>query len=191
MRMMGSFEIRKMVILALLLGAGIVLYVIEYLYLPVFPIPGVRLGLANIVTLFLIVFFSWKECFFNAIARTVVGSIITGSFFTPAFIFSLSGAFVSILIMLIVYNFFYGKLSLVGVSVAGATSHNITQLLLAATLFVKHWGILFQVPLLLFVAIATGTINGVIANLFVKKAALIPIFGKVFVANARLREYDE
>lgn len=179
-----------MIILALFLAIGIALYVIEFLYLPMFSVPGVKLGLANIVTLILVVFFSWKDCIFNAIARTLIGSIITGVFLTPAFIFSLGGALVSTVVMLITYKMFYGKFSLVGVSVAGATSHNITQLILAVTLFIKHWGVILQVPVLILAAVITGTLNGIIANLFVKKAVSIPEFSKTRVATINLRGTD-
>ncbi|MDO8886136.1 Gx transporter family protein [Candidatus Oleimmundimicrobium sp.] len=186
----SSYNVKKMIILALFLAIGIALYVIEFLYLPMFSVPGVKLGLANIVTLILVVFFSWKDCIFNAIARTLIGSIITGVFLTPAFIFSLGGALVSTVVMLITYKMFYGKFSLVGVSVAGATSHNITQLILAVTLFIKHWGVILQVPVLILAAVITGTLNGIIANLFVKKAVSIPEFSKTRVATINLRGTD-
>ncbi len=187
----SSYNVKRMIILALLLAAGTAIYVIESLYFPAVPIPGVKLGLTNIITLILVVFFSWKDCIFNAIARTLVGSIITGVFFTPAFVFSFGGALVSTIVMLITYKLFYGKFSLVGISVAGAVSHNLTQLVLAATLFIKHWGIVLQVPILILSATVTGTANGMVANLFVKKVAFIPELAKVRIATVDLKGPNE
>ncbi len=191
MSLLGFYDVKKMVILALLFAAGTVLYILESLYFPVFLIPGIKLGITNIVTLILVVFFSWRDCVFNAMARTIVGSLVTGSFFTPAFLFSLSGALVSTIIMLIMYKFFYGKFSLVGISVAGAVSHNATQLFLAEALFIKHWGIILQAPILILAAVMTGAINGVIANLFAERAISIPEFENSLSAKVNLRRFDE
>jgi heptaprenyl diphosphate synthase len=166
-------QTKRMVILSLLLGAGITLYIVEAFYFPGLPIPGAKLGLTNIVTLLLLVLYGWRECIFNVVARTVIGSMITGTFLTPAFFFSFLGALASALIMIIVFAKFFGKLSLVGVSLAGAVTHNMTQMVLASFLL-SHPGIFLETPLLILFAVLAGTFNGICANYAIKRALTLP-----------------
>ncbi|MFQ5575269.1 MAG: Gx transporter family protein, partial [Terriglobia bacterium] len=82
---------RKMVVLSFFLGIGVVLYVAELFYFPPLPIPGAKLGLANAVTLILIGLYGWREPLSNSVGRTLVGALVTGTFLTPPFFFSLTG----------------------------------------------------------------------------------------------------
>jgi heptaprenyl diphosphate synthase len=153
-----------MVWLSLLLCLGIVIYVVEAAYLGTPPIPGAKLGLTNLVTLLILFYFGWKESFANVVLRTLLGSLISGTFMTPAFFFSLTGALVSCAAMALVFYTAYGKFSLVGVSLSGAVFHNFAQLVLAA-LLVGQAAVFLQLPLLLLFAILAGTFNGIVANL--------------------------
>jgi len=166
-------QTRKLIILSMLLGVGIVLYIVEAFYVPSLPIPGAKLGLANTVTLLLLVFYGWREVLFNVVMRTIIGSIVTGTFLTPAFFFSVGGALASALVMIIVFAGFFGKFSLVGVSLLGATSHNMTQMVLAC-LLLSHWGILLETPFLILIAILTGAFNGICANYLIRRALVLP-----------------
>ena len=159
---------KKLVTLSLFLGIGVVLYIAELFYFPPLPIPGAKLGLVNIVTLVLLAFYRWQDSLFNVIVRTLAGSLVTGTLLTPPFFFSLTGALSSFIVMLLVYRKFYGKFSFVGVSLSGSIVHNLSQLLLAR-LFIGHWGVLFQTPFLILIAIPTGAFNGVVANYVVKR----------------------
>jgi heptaprenyl diphosphate synthase len=168
--------VRKWTVLALLISLGIVLYIVELLFLPPLPVPGAKLGLANLITLLIIVFYSWKECLLNVVIRTVVGSLLTGTFLTQAFFFSFAGGITSALVMLLFFYSWYGRISLVGISVVGATVHNLTQLILAIILL-KTWAFLFYLPFLLLVAIPTGLFNGLLGNYLVgrlKSAEILP-----------------
>lgn len=167
-----SSAVRKWLALSLLLAAGIVLYMIESLYFPPLPIPGAKLGLANIVTLLILALYSWRDCIFNVVARTVLGSLITGTFLTPPFFFSLVGAAASTMAMIIVYKLLFGRFSLVGVSLVGAVAHNLAQLWLALYIL-GHVGIFLQLSLLIWIAVATGTFNGVVANYTARRVAQI------------------
>ncbi len=164
---------KKLVLLSLLLGAGIVLYILEAFYFPALPIPGAKLGLANVVTLLLLVLYGWRECIFNVVARTLIGSVVTGTFLSPAFFFSFIGALVSALVMIAVFATLFGRFSLVGISLAGATTHNMTQMVLASILL-SHWGIFMETPFLILFAVLAGTFNGICANHVVKRALSLP-----------------
>ena len=163
---------KKMVILSLFLGVGIALYVVEYFYIPPLPIPGAKLGLANLITLLILGFYNWRDALFNVVARIIVGSLLIGTFLTPAFYFSLTGGLLSVVVMIIVFRLVYGRVSFVGVSVTGAVTHNFGQLLLA-TLFISHWGLFLELPFLILVAVFTGTLNGVVANYAVSRAEIL------------------
>lgn len=159
---------RKWAFLAFLIALGIALYIVEFAFLSPLPVPGAKLGLTNLVTLLIIVYYSWKECLLNVVVRTVVGSLLTGTFLTPAFFFSLSGALVSALIIISLFYLWYGRLSLAGISVVGAAVHNLTQLLLAVALL-KNGAFLFYLPWLLLVAVPAGLFNGLLGNYLVSR----------------------
>lgn len=165
--------IRRLIILAFFLAMGILLYLIESMFLPSLPFPGAKLGLANLVTLVLLAFFTWRECLFNAAARTILGALLIGTFFTPAFLFSFTGAIISTLVMIFVYNRYYGKFSFIGISLFGAVIHNLSQLVLAS-IIIEHWGIFLKIPYVLAVAIPTGIFNGFLANLLVGRLKKLP-----------------
>lgn len=165
---------RKLMVLSFLLAAGIVLYIVEALYLPSLPVPGAKLGLTSITTLIVLVLYSWRECLLHVVARTVIGSVLAGTFLTPVFLFSFTGALMSALVMILVYEKLYGKFSLAGVSLTGATTHNMAQLILAA-FFVGHPGVFFQMPFLILIAIPTGVFNGVAAGYLVQRTAALSI----------------
>lgn len=158
----------RLVILSFLLAVGILLYIIEGIYLPPLPIPGAKLGLANVVTLMMLVLFDSTECLYNVVLRSVVGSFITGTFMGPPFYFSLGGALASAVVMIVVYKYFYGKFSLVGISLSGAVTHNLVQLIIAG-IFISHAGVFFQLPFLLIFAIVTGLFNGLVANFLIDR----------------------
>lgn len=158
----------RLVFLALLLALGIVLYIIESLYLSPLPIPGAKLGLTSIVTLMMLISFSWQECLLNVILRTIIGSLIGGTFLAPPFFFSLTGALASAIVMILVYKNFYGKFSLVGISLTGATTHNFAQLVFAR-FFIGQAAVFLYLPFLVFLATVTGFLNGMTANFLVQR----------------------
>lgn len=164
----------KLTAISFLLALGIVLYAFEYFYLPPLPVPGAKLGLANIITLILIAFYGSKESIFNVLARTLVGSLITGTFLSPSFFYSLSGGLLSAVIMILAYRFFYGRLSFVGISVLGAVFHNIGQLVLAFFLL-AHLAVFLELPLLILIATFSGTFNGIIANYTVRRVHFLKV----------------
>lgn len=150
------------------------------------PIPGLRLGLANMLTLTALVIFGFGCALEVAVLRTVLSSFIMGTFMSPTFILSLSGAVISALIM----GFFYWlsglhprcRLSIIGISIIGAFSHNIVQLYLAYLLLIKHGGIFIFLPWLSIGAVATGWVVGIVAGGVCRKLEEIPkqdVFGGI------------
>ncbi len=152
------FDTRKLVFFSLLVAMGLTLHVVEGMIPHPFPFPGVKLGLANVVTLFALYFYGLREGIAVALVRVVLGSLIGGMFLSPGFLLSLSGAVCSTLVMHFllhsVMNF-----SIKGVSVAGAISHNMAQLLTAA-LLIQCRSIFYYLPVLLVAGTATGVVTG-------------------------------
>jgi len=132
------------------------------------PIPGLRLGLANIITLISLVTMGFGYALEITILRTILGSFFMGTFMSPTFILSFSAGLISTLIM----SFFYWlscldrrlRLSIIGISIIGALTHNIVQLYLAYLILVKHKGIFVFLPWLCIGALVTGWLTGIVAG---------------------------
>jgi len=159
-------QAKKITTTAVLVAAATTLHIIES-FIPVpIPIPGVKLGLANIVTLLTLVLFDFKTGMQIVILRILIGSLLSGTFLATGFFLSLSGALAATCIMAFLFYFFSG-LSVIGISIAGAATHNLGQLA-AAALIVEHTGIFFYLPLLLISSIPTGLITGLILHFLIK-----------------------
>jgi heptaprenyl diphosphate synthase len=132
------------------------------------PIPGLRLGLANMVTLTTLVLLGFRHALEVALIRTILSSLIIGTFMSPGFILSFSAALASTLIMGLFYwlsglNARF-RFSIIGISIVGAFCHNMVQLFLAYFLLVKHSGIFVFFPWLSIGALATGWVVGIVAG---------------------------
>lgn len=132
------------------------------------PIPGLRLGLANVITLVVLVTIGWKSAIEVTFFRTILSSFIMGTFMSPAFILSFSAGIISALVMALFYRLSCLSrryhLSIIGISVLGAISHNIIQVFIAYFILVKHSGIFLLFPWLCIGAVFTGWITGIVAG---------------------------
>jgi heptaprenyl diphosphate synthase len=149
--------------LAVLVACASVLQVAESL-LP-HPLPGVRIGLANIITIVALAELGPSWALQLAFYRSLVSSLVLGTFLAPAFVLSLGGGLASALVMMLVYAAArrVPGLGLVGVSVAGAVSHIVAQLALVYFVFVRSAGVLWLAPWLVLSAVATGLLTGLVA----------------------------
>jgi heptaprenyl diphosphate synthase len=151
--------------MAVLITFAVVIHTVEAaLPLPM-PVPGVRLGLANIITLLAIVLYGVRSGLLVAVLRTVLGSFFTGGFLGFGFWLSLSGGVLSCLVMaLALFLVKRQVISLVSVSVLGAVTHNLAQLT-AASLIISNFALLRgYFPLLLLLAVPTGIFTGMAAH---------------------------
>jgi heptaprenyl diphosphate synthase len=151
--------------MAVLITFAVVIHTVEAaLPLPM-PVPGVRLGLANIITLLAIVLYGVRSGLLVAVLRTVLGSFFTGGFLGFGFWLSLSGGVLSCLVMaLALFLVKRQVISLVSVSVLGAVTHNLAQLA-AASLIISNFALLRgYFPLLLLLAVPTGIFTGMAAH---------------------------
>ncbi len=159
-------KLRKILIIALLSGGGAILGIVESM-LPILPaIPGGKLGLANIVTVSALYILGGWETILISIVRTVVSSALYGGF--NAFIYSFSGALLSTIVMIGIKKMLNNKVSSVGISVAGAATHNIAQVAVAWCI-VRSSALLPYLAFLIAISLISGVCTGVIARECVKR----------------------
>jgi heptaprenyl diphosphate synthase len=151
--------IKKIVTLALLTAVSLILFVVESQFPPITPIPGIKLGLANMVTLFILYRKGFKaiDAVLVIAARVILAALITGSLFS--LMFSFCGGIAAVLTMILFRKLLGNKLIPV-TSVAGAIAHNITQLTVALLVYMSM-GILLYLPALMLGGILSGLITGI------------------------------
>ena len=154
-------QTRNLARIAILVSLASVLHAVESLIPIPYVLPGAKLGLANIVALYAVVRLGVKQSLAISILRTLIGSLITGTFLNTGYYLSTSGAVISTLVMSVFWWAFRKKISVVGISVVGSFSHNLAQLLTAA-LLLRTLGVLFYLPYLLLFAIPTGIFVGLL-----------------------------
>jgi heptaprenyl diphosphate synthase len=150
-------SLSRIAYLSVFTSASIALFVVESLF-PT-PIPGIRLGLANIFILLALIFFGLGDALLIGILKSITGSLILGRLFTPTFLFSLSGTITSTLIMWLIINTRL-PFSLLGISIIGAEVHIMTQLVLAASIFLPDISLIYISPIYILFSIITGSITG-------------------------------
>lgn len=154
--------------IALLAAYAIGLHSIEKL-IPT-PIPWLRFGFANIITLTTILLYGLKAGMTVTLIRVFIVSLFTGTFLGPAFVLSLGGGVSSALMMWASKILFRRLLGPVGLSLIGALTHNIAQLFLAYLFFVRRLeAIIFITPIIILLGVFTGTFNGIVTGLVMKK----------------------
>ena len=144
--------------LGLLTAVAIVLGYFEYL-LPVTGIPGVKLGLANTVLLYALYLIDVPSAILLMFLKVGLSGLLFGG--PAAMLYSLAGGVLSLFVMILARK--SKGLSIVGVSVLGAVSHNVAQMVVACFV-VETRAILAYLPILLFAAAVTGTLTGLIAR---------------------------
>jgi heptaprenyl diphosphate synthase len=157
---------KKLVILAILISQALILSIVESWIPMPFPVPGVKLGLANIVTMIVIAFFGLGEAVTVVFLRTLLASFFGGG--PTIFLFSLSGGLLSAMVMFFLYKKMSKVMSIIGISIAGAVAHNIGQITVAMILM-KDASVLAYLPVLLVSSVITGIFVGM-ASSFLEKA---------------------
>ncbi len=157
-------RLQHIMYLAVLITFAVVIHTVEAALPMPMPVPGVRLGLANIITLLVLVVFGLRSALVITVARSVLGSIFVGGLFGFGFWLSLCAGVVSTAVMALVLVFERkGLVSLIAVSVLGAVAHNLTQLALATLIIGNIALFLGYYPLLLLLSVPTGIFTGAAA----------------------------
>lgn len=157
-------NIQKCTRISMLTAVAIVLNIFES-FIPFFNIPGVKIGLANIIILSVLYIYGIKEAIYVSLLKILVVGILKTGLFSTTFLFSLSGSILSLIMMYIFKktNIF----SIIGVSIIGSISHSIGQLIMAY-IILKNNSVYLYLPILLIISIATGILVGIISKEMVK-----------------------
>ena len=127
------------------------------------PLPGVKPGLANIVTLIVLARYGWVAAAWVSGLRVIAGGLLLGQFLSPGFFMSLTGALLSLLVLGVAAHLPRRWFGPVSWSILAAFAHIGGQLLLARVWLIPHNGLFYLVPLFSVAALAFGIINGLIA----------------------------
>ncbi len=162
---------KRLVIIALFIAQATALNIMEgFITLPIV-VPGVKLGLANIITLLALLILGWRDVFLIVTLRCLLAALYGGN--PVSFLFSIGGGLLSTLIMVLMWKYFSKYISVVTISLMGAVGHNIGQLFVAG-LLIKDFRIYVYLPVLLVSALITGYIVGIVVtqthNIFLKKS---------------------
>ncbi len=147
---------------AILVSIALVLSLVER-WIPlhlIVPVPGLKLGLANVVTLFALLRLGVADAFLILLTR----SLIMGGILGPmTLMLSLSGGFLAFLIMWLLSRWEGKVFSVIGLSLAGAAAHNFGQVAMAGLILSEPLLLLTYLPPLLFTSLGTGTLTGIAA----------------------------
>lgn len=133
------------------------------------PIPWLKLGLTNIITLVALILYGFRTALLVTLIRVVLSSIFIGTFLGPAFILSAGGGMASVIAMGLSIKLFKNLFGTVGISLIGALFHNLTQLSLAYFLFIQRIeAVLIIAPLIVLIGSVTGLANGIVSDILIK-----------------------
>ena len=155
----------KISLMGLLTAGAIILSIVEG-FIPTFGIPGIKLGLANILILVAMYELGVKEALVINLSRVYLANLLRGSILGMGFVMSISGAVASFLVMLLFY-LLIKKFSIIGVSVIGSIFHILAQLGIAM-LYLGSSIVIFYLPFISISAIVTGIFVGIIAKIIIK-----------------------
>jgi len=155
---------RKVARYALLIALAMVLSWLESLVPITAAVPGMKLGLTNLVVLFALYRMNVMDAAAVSLIRVLLVSFTFGNAY--AFAYSFAGAVLSLLVMLALKK--TGKFSTIGVSIAGGVGHNLGQIIVAA-LVLETEKIFFYLPVLMVSGIAAGICIGILGGIIVDR----------------------
>lgn len=159
---------RRVALWGILCALAVVLGFFEHLVPLPLPIPGVKLGLANLAVVITLYLMGPRDAAAIAVLRVLLSTVAYQG--PSGLMFSLAGCLLSLLAMTVARR--CGCFSIVGVSMAGGVAHNIGQLAMAAVL-VQTEGVIWYLPVLLLAGLATGLMIGLVATWVLRRFSSI------------------
>ena len=133
------------------------------------PLPGVKPGLANIVTLIVLSRYGWRMAAWVSLLRVLAGSLLFGNFLAPGFFLSLSGTLLSLLALGFAMHLPGRWFGSVSQSILAAFAHITGQMIVVYLWLIPQAGIAYLIPVFAAAALVFGTVNGVVAASFMDK----------------------
>ena len=150
---------KKIPYYGLFAALAILMGYVEMMFPMPIPIPGVKLGLANIVVIIMMYLMDVKGAFFISLIRVFMSGLLFAGF--AGLLYSLAGAMLSFAVMALLKK--TDKFSIIGVSLAGGVFHNVGQMAVAA-MVVENVKMMYYLPFLLVSGVVTGIVIGIVAK---------------------------
>lgn len=157
-----KMKTKKVAYLGVFLALALILSYVESLIPFYFGIPGVKLGLTNLIVVIMLYCTGAKEALGVSVLRIILAGFLFGNLFS--ILYSLCGAALSFAVMYLLKK--SGRLKVVSVSVAGGIAHNVGQLIVAAFI-VETYQVLYYMPVLLIAGVLTGFLIGILSQEFI------------------------
>ncbi len=161
----STFSVRQLTRLALLTTVALIIFVVELQIPDIVPIPGVKLGLANIITVYAVYHYRAGSVLMLLLVRIFLGSLYSGNL--GALPFSLSGGLLCLAGMVMMKRFIDEKHIWIA-SVFSAVLHNIGQTAAAVTVM-RTTAVIYYLPFLIFTGCIAGAFTGMTAQLLIMK----------------------
>ncbi len=156
---------KRISLLAMFTAIAVTVFIIEARFPGITPIPGIKLGLSNTVTLFVMFLMGPYDALTVLILRIILGSVFSGQFMS--FIYSLMGGLLSYFTMLILKKMLKNNQIFV-CGIFCAVSHNVGQIL-TAVVITGTFSIFYYLPILIVSGIITGLFTGALAQILIKR----------------------
>jgi heptaprenyl diphosphate synthase len=132
------------------------------------PLPGVKPGIANIVTLFVLYEYGFATAAWVSLLRVFASSLLLGHFLSPTFVLSLSGALFSLGALFLAQYLPKSYFSAISLSVIAAFAHIAGQLIVVRLWLIPQTGVVYLVPIFALAALFFGSLNGIICHRHIK-----------------------
>lgn len=160
--MKEKISVKKIAIIAIFITLALVLSYVDSLIPLAIMVPGIKIGLANIVIILSLYMIGEKETILISTIRVILSSLLFGTILT--FAYSMTGAILSLIIMIILKK--KTTLATMTISIIGAVSHNIGQIIMAV-MIMSTKEIIYYLPILMITGVISGTIIGILASLLI------------------------
>ena len=155
---------KKVAMLGLTIALAMIMSYIEALVPLSFAVPGIKMGLANIVIIFVLYKIGTKEAILVSLIRVILVSLLFSNVMAMAY--SIAGAVLSLSVMWLLKK--TDKFSVIGVSIAGGIMHNVGQIIMAVILLGTEQ-IALYLPVLIITGTATGVVIGIVSGLVINR----------------------
>ena len=162
---------RKVAIFGVFTALALIFSYVELLIPINFGIPGAKLGLANLMTVFVLYKMGIKEALILSVTRIILSGFMFGNLF--GILYGLAGGLLSFAVMVLLKRL--NCFSVIGVSIGGGTAHNIGQLLIAM-IVVQTYQVGYYLPVLLVAGELTGFLIGLVTREVLKRIQSMPLF---------------
>lgn len=165
-------RIKRITLYGMLIALAMILSFVESLIPITLGVPGIKLGLANLVVIVALLTLGEKEAFVISFMRMILVSFTFGNMST--LMYSVAGGVLSFLAMLIIKR--TGKFSGLSISIVGGIMHNVGQIMMAF-LIVKTRGVFAYLPFLLLAGSIAGTLIGILSHMIIDR--IRPMIDKI------------